>query len=583
MSFDPSLAALCLAAFCSAPTATTQKAPPSLPTVLSDVRLSEGPEEPRVAIVLEKGRIVQLLGEGAPVPSGYRVIEAKGALALPAFIDTCSHAGCEPPDREIDRDLPVSTSANVQIDMREANRKGLQPSFRTVEALTITEETLTEHRGQGFAVLHTSPSGMILGGTTALTTTRSSALRDRVLLGDVFQSASFTATGPGYPVTLMGRIAHLRQFLLDATWHEDRRARHRAGRADIRPPYDPDLEAILPVLRGERSLLCRADGAQEIHRWLELARAHDLKLVLCGGREAWRVTDALLGAEIPVILDLDWGEEVADPDAEEEPESTEDAVEAADWIYREPIAVERERRRRWEEKRDCALRLHEAGIPFAFGTFDSSPVELLTRARSLVEAGLPEEAALAALTTTAAGLVDAGALVGRIQVGHDANIALWSDSPFEKTAHLEWLIVDGVIHEFDHDEEGTGAPGDGVDFSGVWEITYAEKEGSPSRLELDMSANGSVKGTLSFEKADGERSHSEVEGTVSGRRMNLEATVELGGFSALIRLQATIVDDSLSGDATWKYSGGEETSAFSGQRQPPDPETGSGEDERNGA
>ena len=98
-----------------------------------------------------------------------------------------------------------------------------------------------------------------------------------------------------------------------------------------------------------------------------------------------------------------------------------------------------------------------------------------------------------------------------------------------------------------------------------------------------MSADGSVKGTLSFEKADGERSHSEVKGTVTGRTMNLEATVELGGFSALIRLQATIDGDSLSGDATWKYSGGEETSAFSGQRKPPDPEAGSGEDGRDEA
>jgi hypothetical protein len=581
MSFDLPTAVLCLAAAGASSAAVTQSAPPAPPTVLTDVRLADDPDAPRVGIVIEAGRIVQILDDGVPAPPGHRLIEGRGALALPAFLDACTYSGCVAPEPVTDGDRSPSTVANVMIGMQEANRKGLQPSFRAVEELDLSDELLAAYRAEGFAVAHSAPSGQLLGGTSTVATLQAAAVRDRVLVSDAFQSASFEAAGSGYPRTLMGRIAHLRQFFMDARWHAERQERYAARRVDRRPPYDPDLDAIQAVLHGERRLLCSANSARDIRRWLDLAEVWSFDPVICGGREAWRLDTVLAAAGVPVILGLDCGEEVPDPDLEpdelEESGDEEESGVEPDWVYQEPLAVQRDRRRRWEEARDCALQLHQAGVTFTFGSIDASPSELLGRVRLQVEAGLPEDVALAAMTSTAAELLGVGGHVGRIEVGYDANIALWSDSPFEKTAHLEWLVVDGVAHEFEHEEGESGMPEEGTDLTGVWEISYEEREGAASRLELDMAPDGSVRGTLTFTTADGEESHSDVTGGVSGRTLILEATVELGGLTARIRFVATTEGDGMSGDATWKYSGGEDTSSFSGTRTPPDEADTNGE------
>ena len=61
-----------------------------------------------------------------------------------------------------------------------------------------------------------------------------------------------------------------------------------------------------------------------------------------------------------------------------------------------------EKRRLWEEGRDCAIKLQQAGVPFTFGSANSGAAELLKKVRTLVEKGLPSDAAIAALTTNAA-------------------------------------------------------------------------------------------------------------------------------------------------------------------------------------
>jgi hypothetical protein len=119
-----------------------------------------------------------------------------------------------------------------------------------------------------------------------------------------------------------------------------------------------------------------------------------------------------------VVLTLDWGEEVEDPhkakkgkrdDQGEKGESAEqgeagetEAKPADPNVYVEPLPLREERRRLWLEGRDGALRLAEKGVPFSFGTAGGKPVELLKKVRTLVEAGLSQDIALAALTSTPA-------------------------------------------------------------------------------------------------------------------------------------------------------------------------------------
>lgn len=597
--------------------AIAQTPPPAQPTAITAVRLIDDVDAPQVTILLRNGRIEEVLQSGTEPPEGYLRIDGGGGLAVPAFVDAYTTAGVKMPQPTAEQDAMSPLAGNVHVGMREANRKGLQPSLDALSVLELSDDELEQHRAQGFAVLHSSPSGELLAGLSAVISAREGALRERVLAREVYLAAAFSASGSGYPGTLMGYLSHLRQFILDAKWHALRQLRHASGLLDRRPPYDPELEAMSPVIAKERTLLCRAETARDIRRWLAFAAAQDMRIAICGGREAWKVAPELRACGVRVLLSLDWGDEVEDPDEEpgeedapeeevpppdgalaEKPElagpdatdlvdgpPSEEGVdepqaegpataeEPDDWTYAEPIDLRRERRRLWEERRDCALRLEEAGVAFAFGSAGGQARELLEHARELVEAGLPEAVALAAMTTRAAEALGLERSLGKIEAGYDADIAIWSASPFTKNAKLERLIVDGRAYEYE-DEGGTNeVPAEGVDLTGTWEVTYAKQTGAPAELELDMQEDGALVGTLTFEMPDGTKSSSELTGHLGGHDVTLSGSVEMGTLSAKIRIEGRVEGDGFSGDATWKFSGGEDSNSFEARRKPERRET----------
>ncbi len=611
-----SIAALLLTA-----SAWAQSAPPPPSTLVTNVHLTEDVDASAVSILVVNGRIAQVLSAGEELPTGVRLIDGDGALALPAFIDGWTSAGIDTPEPQAVQDAMSSVVGSVHIGMREANRKGLQPALRGALLFGMDEDGLDGYRGQGFGAVHSVPSGQLLAGQSVVATLRDGARRDRIVSADLFQSAALTASGSGYPSTLMGYLAHLRQFVLDARWHAQLRERYAAGKLDRRPPFDPELEAAVGFLSGEQRLLCQANDASDILRWIAFAEAQGVRIAICGGREAWRVTDQLVAADVPVFLGLDWGDEVKDPDgskdkdkdkegdASEDDSPEDDAAgddpvgddpaaaaipeaeqgtepeEAADeaskdesaaptkrkdeWVYEEPIEIRRERRRQWEERRDCALRLHEAGIPFAFGTGAQSPKDLLKNVGELIELGLPEDVALAALTTKTAELLQLNGQLGRLEVGYAGNLALWSDSPFAEKSHLDWLLIDGAVHEFKKkDEDDDEAPEEGLEVDGVWEVVYEDQTGKPAILELTMAEDGALEGTLTFETPAGSTSEAELSGRVSGRKLTLKGPIDLGNFDAQISISGDIEEETMSGDATWKFSGGEDSNSFTARRKP---------------
>lgn len=595
--------------------ASTPQDPPP-PFVVNDVRLVDETDARRVSLVLRGGRIAAILDEPQARVPGARRIDGQGLLALPAFVDAYSFQGVQTPAPRADRDRSPSTASDVLVEMRLANRKGIQPAFRAIEALDFGEQGLESWRKAGFAVLHLAPRGELLAGQSAVVTARAAPTREVVLQPVAFQSATFQAVGRGYPNTLMGYHAQLRQFLHDARHQASLQERWSAGRPGPRPPYDPDLESALGLLGGTERLVCLAERREDIVRWLRLADEFALRPVLAGGREAYDLVGVLAARKVPVLLTLDWPKEVPDPDSKarrgakpdaEGAEPREDAApEAApgeripgtdpdfepaqedlpapgrvrrgraplaepQWTYDEPLEVRRERRRLWEETRAGALRLHQGGVQLAFGTGSGKPGELLERVRTLVELGLPREAALDALTRGAAELLGVGDRVGRIAVGFEAHLALWTASPFDKTSRLAWIVIDGVPQRFEVEREAAqGAPDEDVDASGSWTLVFeAERATEPTRLELAMDADGAVKGTIRFfSPFAAEEVRGEVSGQVVGGTLRLDARLDISGFDVDTTLRGELLGDALEGEATWRFSQGEQTARFRATREP---------------
>lgn len=550
------------------------------------------------SLYLKDGAIVAVLDADAPAPAGTRVIEGDGLICLPAFLDAWSRQGLSVTPPVKDQDVPPNEQADVPIDMRLANRKGIQPAFRAVRALALTKELTEGWQKSGFGAALLAPGGELLSGTSALVTLREAAMRELVLREDVFAHAAFTASGPGYPSTLMGYFAQLRQFFLDSQRQLELARRHADGRPGPRPPFDAELAAGAELVRGERRLLCEAEGMEDFGRWVRLGREFGLELGFVGGREAWRAGVELDGTGRALVLTLDWGKEVEDPRPKEEKKAAAEAAgaeaeaaaaeapaapEAAQpeepvWKYLEPDEVRLERRRLWEEKRDNALRLHERGVPFAFGTGARKPSELLDGVRTLVKQGLPAEVALHALTQGAAELLGVERRLGSIAAGKDATFVLWRADPLlDEKASVAWTFVDGHAREFPEEkkkEKKEGAkPGEGLEVSGTWALTFeVQGEGvKEATLTLKLGEAGAVDGTISLENPmGGARLEAPVEGTLDGDELELEFTLEFGEFRLETALEATLEGDTLEGETEFTMPGMEESmsQAFTGRRQP---------------
>ena len=565
--------------------------------VIENVRLQDDDDAPRVKLVLSGGRVERVLESSAGNPAGARTIDGKGGLVVPAFIDAFTRAGCETPAPAADRDRPVSTGSDVRVDMREAGRKGIQPAFRAVDVYALPDKQARKIREAGFGAMLSAPTGNLLAGQSAVATLREAAPRDTMLVPAAFVHAAFRAPGGGYPGTLMGYMAQLRQFFLDARRHRELSDRYAAGRPGERPPFDADLEAILPALGGDSRVFCQAQSHRDVERWIRLADEAGLDIAITGGRDAWRVAGVLAERRIPVILTLDWGDEVKDPDekekekekkkekeeeevepeggaeAEAEGEVAEEEEESADessWEYTEPLAVRRERRRLWEERRDCALRLHEAGVPFAFGSDGDSPGDLLKRVRKVVEAGLPADVALAALTSEAARLLGVDTHLGSVAPGKDATLAVWTEHPTSKEARLAWLFVDGFPYEFELEDLGTGEPDEGVDSTGTWTIEMQQRgETRTSTALLKMTPEGEVTGTMTMENPAGEgKISSDIEGHVSGVSMALKGSYTVREMEITFTMKGDLEGETWSGTTTTKGPFGEFESSFSAERDP---------------
>ena len=245
----------------------------------------------------------------------------------------------------------------------------------------------------------------------------------------------------------MGVTAHLRQTLLDAGHYQRLHAAYeKAGRTGRRPPYDPSLEALIPVLDGKMPVVFDADGRDGIHRSLDFAAEFHLKPVIFGGRDAWKVADRLKSENVPVVLRLDFTE----ADAEREKDL--------------PRRVRDERQRLRFVETENARRLQETGVRFAFATGGLSgdrPWEKFqANLRKVIEAGLPADAALAALTTVPAALLGAEGQLGRIAAGRPAHLSVMTGDFQDPAARVRTVFADGVRFEFDQPANDPSAEAD---------------------------------------------------------------------------------------------------------------------------
>jgi imidazolonepropionase-like amidohydrolase len=225
--------------------------------------------------------------------------------------------------------------------------------------------------------------------------------------------------GPRRPFDEM-KEEHDEQVREIESWIEA--ARHYAGAVEsgTQVRRDMKLEALGRVVSGELPFLVNANSDRDINEAIDFAERNDVRIVIAGGRDAWKVRERLAAENVPVIL----GATQAMPTEEDQ---------GYDQAYAQPG------------------QLYAAGVKFAFATFNASNSRTLPfEAGHAVGYGLPQEAALRAVTINAAEILGIDDRLGTIETGKIANVIVTNGDPLRIQTEIRYVFINGEMINLDN-------------------------------------------------------------------------------------------------------------------------------------
>jgi imidazolonepropionase-like amidohydrolase len=358
-------------------------------------------------VVCVDGKIAAI-GEANSVviPEGATIHEAE--VVLPGLIDVRTCVG-------------LSGLLNVDHDSDQLESSTpVQPELRAIDAYNGKDELVEYVRSFGVTTVHTGHApGELISGQSMIVKTHGNTVDaavvvdGRAICATIAESAK--KSGKQSPGTRGKQVAMLRQLLIEADEYRAKKAR-QAAKGEEKPEVQRNLklEAMAEVLEGKKALLVTADRAQDIASALRLADEFKISIWLDSGADVPQMLPEIKRAKVPVLL---------------HPTMARASGE------RENLTLK------------AASILHEHGIPFAIqGGYEAYVPKvrvILFEAAVAAAHGLPRDAAIEAITLAPAKILGIADRVGSIEIGKDADLALYDGDPLEYTTHCTGVIIDG--------------------------------------------------------------------------------------------------------------------------------------------
>ncbi len=367
-------------------------------------------------ILIRDGKIAQV-GANLNAPAGARVIDATGKYVMPGIVDAHSHAMMDAVN-----EFSLSVTSMTRIG----------------DVLDPTDVDLYRHLAGGVTTLNLlHGSANAIGGQSSTVKIKyGRPLAEFIFLGappgikfalgENPKRSNFNPPGNRprrYPATRMGVAETIREAFTRAqdykrTWDEYRQAIARGGdarRTAIQPRRDLQLEPLVEILEGRRLVHAHCYRADEIVMILNLADEFGFKIkTLQHVLEGYKVAPEIArhGAGASIFID-NWGYK----------------MEAYDSI---PYA---------------AAIMTRAGIVVSINSDSNERARRLNieAAKAMKYGDLTEEEALRLITLNPARQLGVESRVGSIDVGKDADLAIWTEHPFSTFARVETTFVDGQV------------------------------------------------------------------------------------------------------------------------------------------
>ncbi len=360
------------------------------------------------ALVIADGKIGPM-GINVPIPADAEVIDCAGLTVYPGLIDAGTRLG-----------LSEVGSISLTQDYNEIGE--FTPHMQALTAVNPNAVAIPVTRTNGVTTVLTQPAGSRFPGTAALIN----------LVGYTPEQmyAGFKGVIMNFPSAGRRRFRddrsneerekEMKKNLEEVTKVWDQAVLyHRidsaaAGNPNRGPEYNPGMEALLPVVRGEAPLLIEVDRDKDILAAINWTQERKIpKVIFTGVAEGWRVADSLAAADIPVIT----GPVLSTPSR------------ASD-RYDRPYA-------------NAGL-MFAAGVKVAIRTNETENVRNLPfNAGFAATYGMGSTEALRAITIVPAEMFGLEDQLGSLEEGKVANLFVADGDPFETKTEIKHLFISG--------------------------------------------------------------------------------------------------------------------------------------------
>jgi imidazolonepropionase-like amidohydrolase len=361
-------------------------------------------------ILIRNGKIAQV-GPNLRAGSNARVIDATGKYVTPGIIDCHSHAAA---DAINEGTLSVTSMVRIADVLNPTDVNVYRALAGGVTVLNILHGSANTIGGQN-AVVKTKYGRPVRDWFFGAPPGIKFALGENVTRKTPFALPGQPLPPQRYPRTRMGQEEVLRDAFTRARNYKRGWDDFRAGRAKEPPRRDLQLEPLVEVLEGKRFVHSHGYRSDELLMLLNLAeefgfRVRTLQHVLEGYKIAPEI--ARHGAGGSLFAD-NWAYK----------------IEAYDSI---PYA---------------AAIMTRAGVNTSINSDSSERVRRLNidAAKMMKYGGLSEQEALRLITLNPAWQLGIDQRTGSIDVGKDADIAVWNGHPFSVYSRAELTLIDGEI------------------------------------------------------------------------------------------------------------------------------------------
>lgn len=362
-------------------------------------------------VLIEDGKILAV-GENIEIPSDAQVIDASGCWVTPGLIDCHTH---------ISNFNEPSTNPSIPLDGNEMSSP-ITPQVRAMDAVNPHDYAISKVRDAGFTTVCILPgSANVIGGTGIVIKLRDAQTAEEMILPGTEQMKFAMGENPKrcygtdrkYPMTRMGLASLMRETLFKAKVYSDRL---KAAELDPSKAPEPDfqLQALVPVVRGEMRCRIHAHRSDDIMTAIRVAEEFHLDYTIEHCTEGYMITDALNARNVRCTIG--------------------------------PYLWHPSKQEIWNMKLENPGILSEAGLTISLTADTGSQTAILPATIGmLMRHGLSEQAAFEGITINPAKTLKLDHRVGSLEVGKDADIAIFDGHPFSSLSLCRMTIIDGKI------------------------------------------------------------------------------------------------------------------------------------------